>query len=479
MASLEALPDELLLHICRHLSLSDEFVSGFDGAAVLGDETRALSRLCRLSKRLQPFAQRALYDNIPQLSPENRYRLLRTFVDYPHLARLVRAMNMGDCSIAGSELMSLFRAAQPRLNVSARLEEIATARAGLESEGFDSAFVLLLLPNLELLEIEVRGELDYEMCDLVDEIRADASGPPIALGRLRELRIRHSDTEDADTLKPQGLLTLPTLRTLRGWSVQWGGLYPDDRADGHVETHSECLSVEHVDFSWSLCDGFSLSAMLFHCPDLKTLRIEWGPSTVGCDDNLDFSDMGDALRKHGGNLERLTLDIREAFMYEEGESTGRIGSLRELSKLKYIALTHDMLVGEDDGSDEDSDDESSGPKERSLQLGEVLPVSLEELRLYTCEGEEGHLDDQLHEIIAGKKLTNLRKVVMECRKTSFRHDLSESGWVAGQAWGKVILCKKAEYRPMSKAVEDWSLRHGSNLQIPGVGAADVSNFEET
>ncbi|ETS86292.1 hypothetical protein PFICI_00120 [Pestalotiopsis fici W106-1] len=462
---MEALPDELLLQICGHLSLPHNF-TGFVGAGSFRDETAALSRLCRLSKRLQPFAQRALYHYIPELSDDIRYRLLRTLVECPHLASLVRGMYLGYGSITGPQLVSLFETARPRLNVPESLEQKILAGVEHRAEGFDHAFILLLLPNLEQLEIECFYETDFEMCDFVVETRAGADGgPPAALARLRELWLRHNDTEGTTRLKPRGLLTLPTLRTLRGWSVEWSMETQQDQAEGSPERLDGHSSVEHIDFAWSLCNGNSLSSMMSRYPGLKMLSIEWGSATVGCDDDLDFTAIGDALRKYGSStLEGIKFDCREAFMYEEGESTGRIGSLRELSKLKTLTLPHDILVGEDDESDEDSDDEASNGS-GLLQLDEVLPTSLEKLHLLSCEGDEGQLDDQIHKMIAGKKMSNLQKVIMARRRTSFRHNVSEFGWVSYQAWGKVILCTRAEYRPMSKKVEEWSLKHGMQVQI--------------
>lgn len=448
MTTMESLPDEMLMQIFSHLKVP-ESSSGY--------EHRTLLRgLCLVSKRLRPIAQRILYHTIPSLRESQRYLLLRTLVECPDLANSVRAIDLGEAYNSASEIQELFELARPRLDISDNLAEKIIADAEEEEPGSDYSFILLLVPNIERLDLVCWYGIDLTMYDLIKETRNSSKGASVPLGRLREIGLRHGDTEGCTTLEPLGLLALPTLRTLRGHAMEWTTelqpeMDPEAEEIDDEKQYAPRLALKHIDLTWSLCNEESLENMISRCPDLKTLRIEWGSATVGADDDLNFDGIGHVLREFGGKLEELTLDCRSAFMYEDlGEVTFEIGSLRELSCLRTLVLPHNILVGQ---GKETAD-------RKPLKLQDVLPTSLETLRLFEVHHNEWALDDQLYDMITSKKWGNLRKVIMLGRVTPFYHDLAEYGWVSWKMRGKVWLATEAEFRLIPKETHQFFQFHG-------------------
>ncbi|KAI4593833.1 hypothetical protein KJ359_008874 [Pestalotiopsis sp. 9143b] len=455
MTTLESLPDEMLMHIFSYLRVP-ESSSGYEHRTSFYQLASFLRGLCLVSKRLRPIAQRLLHYSIPSLRETQRYLLLRTLVECPDLANSVRAIDLGETYNSASEIQDLFELARPRLNISDNLAEKIIGDAEEEEIGSDYSFILLLVPNIERLDLACWYGMDLTMHDLIKGTRDSSNGAAVPLGRLREIWLRHGDTEGCTTLEPLGLLALPTLRTLRGHALEWTTelqpeIDPETEETDDEKQYAPRLALEHIDLKWSLCNEESLENMISRCPDLKTLRIEWGSATVGVDDDLNFDGIGHVLREFGGKLEELMLDCRRAFMYEDlGEATFEIGSLRELSRLRTLVLPHNILVGQ--GKDT--------ADRKPLKLQDVLPTSLETLRLFEVHHDERALDDQLYEMITSKKWDNLRKVIMLGREDPFYHDLAEYGWVSWRMWGKVCLATEAEFRLIPKETHQFFQFHG-------------------
>ncbi|KAI1857458.1 hypothetical protein JX265_011193 [Neoarthrinium moseri] len=432
---MKLLANEIILEILLHFSVPDEFA-----------ELTTLSQLCRSSKRLQRLAQPILYRYIPDLNPEKRQLLFRTLLERPDLAQMVQFWDLQDCGIPRPELLSLVEAVRSKLRLSESMERKLVSDMQEEKEDLEVSLVLLLLPNLQVMEISCYYGPDNLKVGLVKEVKADQNRPcghVHHLMHLQEVRIRHGDTELCTRLEPAGLLALPSVHSLRGWAVCW----QDGEEKAEDEYPGVTLNLRHIDLSWSLCDSRALSRMLSRCPDLQSLQIDWGDATVGADD-LDFCAFGTALRKYGRKLEKLDLDCRMAFCYEEGEATGRIGSLRKLVNLKDLALPQDILVGrvDDDNDNSDDDTESTASHSRILRLEEVLPTALEEVHFYSCQDDEKHLDDQILDIITSSKTKNLRRVTMEARESNFHHDVSGFGWSTWRRKNKVFVATKREFQ---------------------------------
>ncbi|ETS78284.1 hypothetical protein PFICI_10346 [Pestalotiopsis fici W106-1] len=457
------LADEILLQILEHFSISfPEYKPSWENVP-FPEELVTLARLCRSSRRLRGLAEPILYHAIPYDS-KNRRLLWRTLVERPDLRALVKSIHL-DSELPPNELTSLLEAARPSLDISEDLAEqlFADLRLGQdrknqveenESEDEDEdgeeneqyyrtrhvelQFAMLLLPKLDLVELASYYDLGPFMYDLFGSLRAGAdtkAGCAPHLASLREVRIRNKLQEERLGLRPAGILALSHIQSLQAQQVYWNFHDIDRKYPGAY------LSVRSIDLSDSICNGPALSDMLSRCPELRELRIEWGLSFDDWEDELDFGSIGDALRRHGQRLEWLNLDCREAYPYGySDDDLGSIGSLRALVNLKRLTLTHDMLIGRD-WDDFDIDEDTL--RAETFRLSELLPVSLEELHFYSCQGDEEQLDDQLYDLIApgGKHMGSLRKVIMEGRETNFGRQIFEFGWVAYKINANVVLEK--------------------------------------
>lgn len=309
-------------------------------------------------------------------------------------------------------------------------------------------FALLLLPKLDLLELESYWDLRPLLFDMPGKLSAGANadtGYAPNLASLREIRVRNNISEEHIGLRPAGILTLPSIQYLQACGVYW------DFHDNDRKYPGAYLNICNLNLVDSICNGPALSDMLSRCPALRNLRIEWGLSYDEWEDELDFGSIGDALRKHGRKLEVLELDCRQAYPYAYDYyeyELGCIGSTRELASLKRLTLPLDMLIGREE-ADDDNDTSDAG----SCQLDELLPLSLEQLHFLSCEddkeqldGEE--LDDQLFNMIApsGKHIS-LCEIIMEERKTTFSRQISEFGWTIRKTDARVVLERYKGCRP--------------------------------
>ncbi|KAI1411048.1 hypothetical protein F5Y13DRAFT_166283 [Hypoxylon sp. FL1857] len=441
------LPDEILLHIFSFLrpSLAPETF-----CCPREKETATLAHLCRTSKRTQRLAQAHLYHTITEQDAEKRAPFLRTLSQNPHLAEMVRAIDLSRTYVSSQILEEAFETARGRLNLSDKLKTRLSNNFPSDDDDTEIVLILSLLPNLELLELTRYYEPDRMTPQFFRDVAASLASTPEKqsermrpFSRLQEIRLRHWDTEDSAEIFEFDDTLLQTLHTLRGWAICWE-IHP------HVtRPPRRQLSLKHIDLRYSLCDAEGLSNMLSRCPDLRTLRFQWGSATVGGESALNFDQMGVALRKYAHNLEELVLDYREDQFYQEGDFTGKIGSLRELSCLKKIALTQNILVG-GDGDDFDDDEESpESHRPPPLTLDEVLPSSLETLQLLSSGGDDENLDEQIYALITGGRMKNLRKITVE-RAAQFSKNIKGSGWTTwnedGHGWGRgewgMILAKQ-------------------------------------
>ncbi|KAI1134102.1 hypothetical protein F5Y05DRAFT_399687 [Hypoxylon sp. FL0543] len=431
--NLPQLPNEILLQIFKLLrpSLTQETFGQFR----LPPDPIPLARLCSLSKHLRELAEPLLYHTIPDQGVKTRTRLLRTLTQRPDLAEAVRAIDLDWKDVPANVLQDLFEARRGHLNLPENVETQLSDALRAGNAGAEVILILSVLPNIKLLEFACNHDAVAMVTRFFGDIAGsleEQSGQKRPLSQLKELRLRHWDTEGATMIADVDDMLLPTVRILRGWAMNWE-VYP-----GMLETPQRQLKLEHIDLSDSLCNAEGLANILSRCPDLRSLWIQWGSSTVGGGDELDFTRMGAALRAHGRKLEELMLDFREEFTYDQGEGIGRIGSLRELSSLKMLAIQQDVLVGDETESDEDSDSDSSdSSRHPALTLEQVLPASLEKLRLYSCQPYEESLDEQLYNMIAGGRMKNLRKIRVT-RTTPFSKDVKKFGWITWKRWDMML-----------------------------------------
>ncbi|OTA88255.1 hypothetical protein M434DRAFT_399089 [Hypoxylon sp. CO27-5] len=305
------LPNEILMNIfsCLRISLTTQTFEYGRNLPFINLST--LASLCRASKRFQGLAQPLLYHTVPRQYNDTNARLLQTLSRCPHLAEMVRSIDLEASEIPPPVLHESFEVARDRLNLpSSDIESELEDALDSEESGADVVLILSLLPNLELLEYTCRyGEYDLILrflnevaYSLIPGTPETDSGEVAPLSRLGEVRLRHWDTEYTTSIFAVEEFLLPTLHTLRGWSISW------NEPRGTLEGLQTRLNLKHIYLDSTLCNAEGFKDLLSRCPDLQTLRIGWGSATVGDDSELDFQQIGVALRNHAHNLEEFTPD---------------------------------------------------------------------------------------------------------------------------------------------------------------------------
>lgn len=250
---------------------------------------------------------------------------------------------------------------------------------------------LLLLSNVETVEYCSYSLTNATVMSFFADIPHARKLP------LREMRIRHWNAEGTSRIDEVPTLLAPTVETLRGSAISW-----EMEDGGQAWGLKERLPrLRYIDLVEGIVNHAGLADMLSRCPNLQTLRITWGTSIRNPEYTLDFTRMGEALRQYGGVLESLTLNCVDDFSYTQGDSVGRLESLRELTRLRVLRLPQDVLVGDDDP---DLDEGEVAP----LMLDQVLPTSIEKLCLLSCQDNEDELDMQVVSLIQeGSPFTKL------------------------------------------------------------------------
>ncbi|CAJ2513546.1 Uu.00g016650.m01.CDS01 [Anthostomella pinea] len=197
---------------------------------------------------------------------------------------------------------------------------------------------------------------------------------------LRLLRLRHWDTNNFMRIKDFQQLLLPTDETLQGCALGWE-IGPPEPLWKQLPLMAPRLSLRHIDLTDTAIDEHGLNDLLSRCPDLQTLRIK-------------------------------------------------------------LAIPQDMLVGrlEPYKYEDDEDDDFEPP----LMLDQVLPDSLQRLRLLTIHDDEVGLGQQLGKLRREDRMTELRGMQMEGLMTravneSISVDVAEVGWTVRYERDKVVF----------------------------------------
>ncbi|KAK8014934.1 hypothetical protein PG990_008230 [Apiospora arundinis] len=439
------------------------------------DSLAALACLCRTSSRLRILAERALYSGLPAADTRLRGRLISAIRQNPRLAGHVQAAELGDAYMTRDEFLALVRPpaaheAQHPGSTSATHRSLADRIGTMRdlpdySEEFADAWpahIIGLVPNIKFLDItmsniitilpsvfreaaRVGGEHNESQGD--SSTRSSLHSPtgnssPITatrpssapLSQLEEIVVRRvGETKGALRIQLfEDLLLLPRLRKFHGQCV-------DLNTELSTRTSQPASSLTHVVIAHSLAEAAGILDLLRVCPFLRTLRIHWGDSTVG-DAAPDWDEIGNSLREYGSNLEVLDLDCRDCLMYDMGECNGKIGSLRDLRRLRHLSLPQDVLLGNEDmlsGLDNlgDSDgDEGGGAKDNPhdeldsiVSLEPLLPESLESLHLYSCYEEEEWVRHCVQAVLRSRRLYNLSHIQLD-GISELNLPFSETGW---------------------------------------------------
>lgn len=452
-------PEEIWLKIFSNIQIDHDWTRSPWLSGISPREAQhSLATLCRVSKTFHRIAQPLLYGSLFVDFITRKHLLFRTFCERPDLSLLANSLTIGD-NFIGYEpgTCDAFRSIQGTLGLPSELETQMLERGKNEEAHALISMALALVPNVKRLDVVIPYESDL-LISLFDLSTANLSNdtigghgptlgqtggrPPLCFKDLSELTIRHWDTEYAvDVWAAKSTWRYPTIKSLNGFMTDWS---PSDVAA------PEKTGLRHIYLVRSLIDGESLSTLLSVCPDLESLEINWGDSTVG-DSELDFSAMGNALRQHRrgqSKLRVLKLDPSEAFSYEEHLEEGRVGSLQELKCLTELTIPYHVLVGQmPDSDDEDGDDEEEQEEEEDddddggqplgdsdgasslLRLERVLPKSLEELAL-TGSADVPSLTRDLVSLIGSADHRSLRKILVNSIPSSaIDEDVGQEGWV--------------------------------------------------
>lgn len=483
------LPDYLWVHACNQLEFKSIAIQ-FDGQEAQG--LAALASLCRASSRFLRLARPILYRSLPATTWKIQELLLPTLHQHPHIAKYVENIDLGEGVFTRDEFASLvlpyYEAHSPP---TPRSEEIKARLSGFrtgpewpeDASDIWFAHCIALLPNLKTLELSTRNNnvllLSVIRHAVAEEAAERAAGgqdshpgtgettlpeqsqsgipstlaspvqwPSKPLSKLEEFRVNMQDTESAVRLRHiQELFLLPRIRTFRGFAVDLDTTLSSTA--GHFPRPSSSLS--HLHLSYSLAEAAGIRDLLFTCPGLRTLDICWGPSTVG-DSHLDFDQIGGVLREHGTGLDVLDLDCRESFWYEEGEATGKVGSLRALQCLRRLSLPLDILLGSEDelsgldkvGYEDDnsaaSDDDTKGDPVSKTSLETLLPDSLESLRLFSGYDEKTWVQNSVQGVLSSTRLTRLRNVQLD-GAVGIGLELDKTGWKSRSRSGHRIFLR--------------------------------------
>ncbi|KAL6925280.1 hypothetical protein FSST1_002554 [Fusarium sambucinum] len=293
---------------------------------------------------------------------------------------------------------------------------------------------------------------------------------------LKEVRVRAEDIRKAflPAWLIEPILLNPNVKTLRTFGVDWYMgkkrivLWPKHRSN------LECLDLQDT-----ILNANALKSIMIRCPKLKSLSFEFADlyrkversnylghvgtsyhggsgddgngydgSHAGSSNYYDHSrdpiyymainlvEFGNILRKHGGNLEELsvsTFHFKNSNVFNHLE--GHIGTLRELTNLKHVKIECFDLIGLKYPPFDDDDatiflwDDCRLVNDR---LSDVLPASIETLYLYN-RARYVPLDYQAFKDIGGTQCfvkaflaeaeicaPNLRKVTVEWLQSLFR-----------------------------------------------------------
>ncbi|KAI1428893.1 hypothetical protein F5Y12DRAFT_639713 [Xylaria sp. FL1777] len=369
------IPPELLTIILKHVRQSHS----------------CLYAACLVNSHWRTIAQPLLFDGWSESRGTgwDQYKhmlgYIRSLLDRPDLAASVTTINLDSCCEGWRDLEADDPPDPPDPDLLERMLEAAEChRPGNEdwktaiSEGrHDStlALMLYLLPRLTSLNLTVShcedpdpGLSHWIMMFARQNSSQDSSTTSSFLQELRVIHAQHWDTENGFSMSDIApLLMLPNLHTVEAYAL--GGC--DVPASETWPVRSSKVRLLSLIQSGMEAEDFEHLLSTFEA--LEVLEWEWGSATQ-TDAEVNVSEIGNTLRRHGKSLQRLVIDVSDSFWFEYGDATtDTIGSLAHMTLLKSITLPTIFLTCKDDVDDE-SDFEP-------LHFADVFPQALEELNL--------------------------------------------------------------------------------------------------
>lgn len=270
--------------------------------------------------------------------------------------------------------------------------------------GTEIALFLLMTPNLKVLDLGVfsvsghrasllRCMFEHAAWSLNTRAFDDTMplfGPLLRLEQLRINKVRFSWIEF--------MLAHPGVSTLRLFESTW-------QASDVSTISTRPPYLKHLYCFECVIDVEGIADILTRFPNLETLQII---RRVVDGIPVDYHIVGDCLRRFGKHLKRLTLwkDIHNT---KTGcHPRGRIGSLKDLVYLTDLSIYYSALVLDNNKLAKPGDYVAL-----PLDLSEVLPTSLERLKLVGEETLEPGFDIQLLTLLKSDEATKLRSIRVE------------------------------------------------------------------
>lgn len=444
--SFDGIPEEIAEQILLCLVPRDR--GPWDNKMSKDDVVRqtALSRAARTCKRLHRIGLPILYGTIPITSS----KFLLTIAGNASLASLVKSIDFLPSIKETSDLREALDIATSRLSIPPEVTQWLYQRFGLTSsflcDNAEALLHLMLLPNLERVANLDPWMLNHDtVLDFFKEsgsfsnVQLNDGSPPFSVfkpPKLLSLRLEHTDDEGTSHVYSIQDLLKPRVQELHAIALAWyvpDFVDPDNTEDFATPMRlSQRLGLRDITLWEADVDASGVEDMLKRCPNLRSLTIQWGDLKRG-ESRLDFEWMGNAIRRYGTGLEDLYLDFRYSFAYNEGEDEmdgkidyvpleegeywlqGRLGSLRELVKLKSLGLQQEVMLWSQTATDDNHGNEEV------LMLDQCLPDSLE--RLYLLTRYEGDLDHEVCELFKSEiRQKTLRHIHLHASKDLFTNE---------------------------------------------------------
>jgi hypothetical protein len=333
------------------------------------DDLRYVCRIFNVITSPYLYRRISLHHRRPDDPEEvpNLQLLLRTLVARPELGAYVRELIIEFYN--GMDKVNLNTFPHP---ISSQFREFAASAAarGLSLEiqlalanGSISAMLFLLFYYTPALEFLVLNSADNFLFHHIAS--ASTSTLPPGLRSLREVSVvQYGSRENWSCLVP--FFRLPSLSAFHCAHLESERRIDEkdvDYIDRNLEERSS--PVEIIDMQDIVMDGDVFASIVRSCRKLRTLSFQY-PLLCGYGETPMFGPpLGDALRQcTQQTLQSLELDFASS-EFQNWESPGLIGSLRDFVCLKHISVALSLLI--DDPSD---------------HLGSILPPSLTSLSLW-------------------------------------------------------------------------------------------------
>lgn len=452
--TMPSLPTELWEHIFAYVEcpmpIDNWWYYGEQYSVTCLKDLASLSLVCQT---FRPIAQQFLYRTIPAEAFQNPEKckslLARTLVENPRLAAYTRNICLDHWSSGeGVEFEDLF----DREDVGEREKRWLRMAMMNDTKTGWNARAFALMRNLQVVDVSVymdaadiagllSGRSDIEkivqaVADLIEgkgylnqreKEALERSVPSTltnetladnALPHLKEVRIRHGDSQDGSIsiADIEAVLLHPGLERLYLLGFDWTShSIRKARWPLHPNTTLQILDLREC-----LIDAPGVRNVLARFQNLHTLHILLGDSRRDSpsfdtdreqfDWDVNLTDIGAALREHGRGLVSFELHTNDYGSYSATE--GRIGSLREMTSLRHLKIVECDLTDQRARN-------YVRTEHHTLPLEDVLPEGLETLYLHFDDRyyEPCPPDERLFEILGrtlrSGKVPKLREIKVE------------------------------------------------------------------